>query len=328
MKKLFLFKSVMMAGILSAQISTNDFESFTLSPSSSYTSSTSTPFQAGIASFQHTWNFNMWLGGFSYTNIQDSSNGTYTNVHGVKALKGYTNSAQFVVGQDLGLVKLTAPQSTVNGFYITNTTYAYKVIKNGNSFARKFGDTTGTHSPSTTAQGSIPDFFKVVIKGYNNGVLKNDSVEFFLADYRFANSNQDYIVNTWQHVNTASIGEVDSIRFFLRSTDVGSFGMNTPAFFAIDNFETSSGSSVGVSEIASVEPLIFPNPFNEIIQIKVADKEQGQTQIIIVSEDGRIVHHSVISTDSVISTISLQPGIYFLQTNFAGRSSVRRIIKE
>jgi hypothetical protein len=32
----------------------------------------------------------------------------------------------------------------------------------------------------------------------------NDSIEFYLADFRFANNSQDYILKTWEYLDLTS----------------------------------------------------------------------------------------------------------------------------
>ena len=250
---------------IKAQVMVTDFETFTLSPNSAYNPTTSTAFQTPSAAFQYIYNgnFQLWTGGFAYTNINDSITGNFSNLYGVRPLKGYTNSAIYVVGQDRAVIRTTAvPQTTVAGFYITNTTYAYKSMAKGDAFARKFGDTTGTGSGTAIPQGSYPDYFKVIVKGYKNGALKNDSVTAMLADFTFTNNTLDYILSTWKFVNTAIIGEVDSIKFFMRSSDV-SFGyINTPTFFAIDNFAVGKINFTAIKKYSDDEmpATIYPNP--------------------------------------------------------------------
>jgi hypothetical protein len=78
------------------------------------------------------------------------------------------------------------------------------------------------------------DFYKLTITSVDNGI-NIDTVEFFLADFTHTDSTLDYIVNDWQYIDLSSLGFVDSIKFSLSSSDNGTFGMNTPAFFALDN---------------------------------------------------------------------------------------------
>jgi hypothetical protein len=313
-----------------AQTIVADFETFSLSANSAYSPTTSTPFHTSNASFQYSWDntYSFWSGGFSYTNKYDSSTAGFTNLYGVRAYKGYTNSATYVVGQDRGVIRLAAGQNTVNGFYITNTTYAYKAMASGSQFSRKFGDTTGTGSGTTIPQGSYPDFFKVIIKGYQNGTLKSDSVTAFLANYTFTNNAQDYILNTWQYVNTSAIGTVDSIKFFMRSSDVGQYGINTPLFFAIDNFETSAPSTVGIIEHHNdIQLSAYPNPFTSFLNIRVDNRSIG-SNAKIRDIAGKLVREEVLSEEiNSVDLSTLQPGIYFLELDLADQKTIKKIIK-
>ncbi|HOZ88341.1 MAG TPA: DUF4465 domain-containing protein, partial [Bacteroidia bacterium] len=299
-KKMILTTVAFAALSGSAQITLADFETFTLTPGSAYSPTTSTPFQTPNAVFQYQYDsgFNYWSGGFAYTNDYDSVTAGFGNLYGVRALKGFNNSAIYVVGQDRAVIKTTAvPQTTVAGFYITNTTYAYKSMAKGDAFARKFGDTTGTGSGTTIPQGAYPDFFKVIVKGYNNGALKNDSVTVMLADFTFTNNSQDFILSSWQFVNTAAIGEVDSIQFFIRSTDM-SFGfINTPTFFAIDNFTTGrydvTALKPSFANIAEIN--VYPNPSDNAITIDVIGLLATPATAVLTDAGGKLVQSTVIS---------------------------------
>lgn len=300
---------------IKAQTTVADFETFTLSTNSAYSSTAGVSFQTGNASFQYKWG-GFWSGGFSYTNKYDSATAGFGNMYGVKPLKGYNNSNIYVVGQDQGVINLSSPSNTVNGFYITNTTYAYKSMKLGDQFAKKFGGTTGND----------PDFFKVTVKGYKGGVLTTDSVPFYLADFRFSNNSLDYIVDTWQWVNTSTLGNVDSIKFFMYSSDEGSFGINTPLFFGIDNFTTTQ-SNVGIAEYKnSLKFDVYPNPFNSTIVLKLTN--QNQTHVKVTDVSGKIVYENdLVEMSSTIDLDYLQSGIYFLQISSDNKSSIKKLIK-
>jgi hypothetical protein len=102
-------------------------------------------------------------------------------------------------------------------------------MRDGDQFAKKFGGDSGNDE----------DFFKLEIQGFR-GTVATGSVDFFLADYRFANNSQDYLVDQWARVNLSSLGAVDSLKFALSSSDLGQFGMNTPAYFAMDRIAFSA----------------------------------------------------------------------------------------
>lgn len=315
--------------ILNAQ-TVADFETFSLSANSAYSPTTSTPFQTSNAVFAYDWNasFSFWSGGCSYTNKYDSVTAGFSNLYGVRALKGFNNSATYVVAQDGATIKLSAPQNTVNGFYITNTTYAYKAMAKGDAFSRKFGDTTGTGSGTTIPQGSYPDFFKVIVKGYHNGVLKNDSVEVFLANFTFTNNAQDFILDSWSYVNTSVLGTVDSIQFSMLSSDTGAFGINTPLFFALDNFSTSAPNPVGLAEITNgLDVMVSPNPFSSFLNIRSSANEVP-TEIAVRDLSGKIIREEKSEQEVLVLDLSdLQPGIYFLETQQGVQKNVKKIIK-
>lgn len=308
---------------------TIDFESYTLAANSAYSNTNNVAFTSYSVAFQHKWDTSFggfWSGGFVYTNKYDSTTGTYSNLYGVKPLKGYNNSNIFVDAQDKAVIKLSAPSTTVDGFYITNTTYAFKVVKNGNSFSRKFGDTTGTGSGTTIPQGSYPDFFKVTVRGYDNGVLKPDSVPFYLADYRFTNNAQDYVVNNWQWVNTNILGEVDSLKFFMYTSDNGNFGPNTPLFFGMDNF-TIKYSTAGIHEnkvLANTK--FYPNPV--IHDLTIENPQQMELNVNLMNISGSLLRNEKVNGSVKWDLTTLPSGIYMLTVSNATGIIVKKFVKE
>ncbi len=60
-------------------------------------------------------------------------------------------------------------------------------------------------------------------------------VDFYLADYRFSNNLQDYIIGDWQTVNLSSLSGASKLQFSFDSSDVGLDGINTPTYVAVDN---------------------------------------------------------------------------------------------
>lgn len=300
---------------IKAQTTVANFEGLPLAANSAYSSTTGVSFTTGGASFQHKYS-GYWSGGFSYTNKYDSSTVGFTNMYGVKPLKGYNNSNIYAVGQDNGVINLTAPSNTVGGFYITNTTYAYKSMKLGDSFGKKFGGVSGND----------PDFFKITVRGYKGGVLLADSVPFYLADFRFANNNLDYLVDTWQWVNTATLGNVDSLKFFMFTSDNGTFGPNTPLFFGIDDFTTTQ-SSVGLAENnINFNLSVYPNPFSSVITIQSDLKTEGTISLMDIA--GTIIYSQQLNEMQTILDVNALPaGIYLLELSSANQKTVKKLIK-
>ncbi|QDT55780.1 hypothetical protein Pan44_38280 [Caulifigura coniformis] len=114
------------------------------------------------------------------------------------------------------------------GMYVTNTTYAALSMLGGDSFGKTFGG----------ASGDDPDWFKLTAYGIGaDGLAMAESVEFYLADYRFDDNSLDYIVDDWTWMDLSALADAKSLHFNLASSDAGDFGMNTPAYFAMDDLQ-------------------------------------------------------------------------------------------
>ncbi|MBE0676250.1 MAG: DUF4465 domain-containing protein, partial [Bacteroidales bacterium] len=111
------------------------------------------------------------------------------------------------------------------GISVSNTTYAYMAMLNGNAFAKKFGGDSG----------SDPDWFKVVLTALNDEGNPVGSVDIFLADYRYDNNSLDYISNVWTKIDLSVFGFVKGLVIEIASSDTGEFGINTPAYVCIDD---------------------------------------------------------------------------------------------
>ncbi|MFO0321695.1 MAG: DUF4465 domain-containing protein [Bacteroidota bacterium] len=312
---------------------TFDSPTFSLSPNSYYKNTSVNDWSSGIAKFRYVWNNafgGYWESGTAYTNIKDTVNGTYTNLYGSITYGAY-DGENYATSQAGAVITFSNPLTQVSGFFITNTTYAWKTIKNGNAFARKFGDTTGTKSGGAYPQGGYPDYFKLVVLGYKNGVVKNDSVEFYLADYRFANSSSDYVIKNWRYVNCVSIGVVDSLQFKLRSSDNGNFGMNTPGFFSFDHLTTIN--TVGITELENSEKfLVFPNPATNEVNLKFDSKDETDMSVDVIDITGKTImtktFQSALGNNSIhIDFENIESGLYFIKISDANFSKRIKIVK-
>ncbi len=299
-----------------------DFENNTLPQTDTFWNGISTPlgttFMSADAIFPNNYDTSFggyWSGGWAYSNMTDTTNGTSSNLYAARPGIGNAGSATYAVGQQNAWVNLSSDAigKVVNGFYVTNGTYAARVIENGNSFSRKFGDTTGTGH--TGAQGSYPDYFLLTVYGYSNGAQITDSVNFYLADFRGPDS-LDYIVEDWQWVDLTPLGNVDSVQFTMSSTDVGSFGINTPLFFCIDDF-TTANAAVATSNLISKKSIqIYPNPVQNELHISLQDIEEENLELTIYDLSGKkIVSETIVNSQADYPVdFSNQPaGTYFLQ---------------
>lgn len=304
------------------------FESLSLSPNSYWDGAASpggVSFTDGNAIFPNVYDstFFYWASGWAYSNMQDSTTAAFINNYSAITASGFNGSNNYAVGNLNPIINLnaTAMGKVVNGFYITNTTFAALSMRDGDAFSKKFGGITGND----------PDWYKLTIRKWFGGVMTNDSVEFYLADYRFVNNAQDYILKTWQWVDLTSLGNVDSLQMTLSSTDMGSFGMNTPSFFCIDNFITAANPLSINDEITTDNIHLYPNPAKEILTIDIHHKKSRNTTNIISVYDvtGRkMMMNNIYNGHSRISVQQLSAGVYTVVVNDGVKDIKKLFVKE
>ena len=194
---------------------------------------------------------NGYWGGFTASNRTDLTqtglNAQYTAVSGC----GYDGSAQYAVAYTMGVqtdVYATDGQlHTVTGCYVTNNLWAYQDMLQGGYGEPPYGGTTGND----------PDWFKVTATGKDASGQTVGTLDFYLADFRFANHEEDYILNTWEWFDLSPLGQVATISFSLSSSRGSGYNMITPAYFCMDNFN-------GGGAAPDLPPYII-NPVQDVV---------------------------------------------------------------
>jgi hypothetical protein len=337
MRKITLLLSaiVMAASSLKAQ-TVATFEGLTLAHADTFytnftASGSDVGFNNGLAHFPCVYDTSwggFWEQGFAYSNMTDSTTSGFLNQYAAKTGIGYGGSANYVVGYCYDpatyaniakiILKDSAMGHPVKGFYITNSTYAYNSMKDGDMFARKFHN---------------GDWFKISARGYYHGALSADSVSFYLANYLQPDSNNNYIVKTWQWFNLEPLGKVDSIRFSLTSTDNSSFGMNTPAYFCIDNFttyesfDTTTIPTTAATKLKTAAIKAYPIPATNRLHVDIA----GTTAEMLVITDMRgatVYQTTTVKEQNEINTAELPAGMYLLQVVDGDQKATIRFTKQ
>lgn len=260
--------------------------------------------------------YKYWSGGWAFSHVYDSVTTTsnYTRqLYASKGFKGYNNSSIFVVGTNGSTLDFDFSSDYKNKtktfeLYIANSTYAYNSITFGDAFGKKFGGTSGTDK----------DFFKLKIDGYANGAFK-DSFVYYLADFtgstKFKNQG-------WQKISYSTAS--DSFIFSLSSSDNGSFGMNTPAYYTIDNvsYEILLNSQ---KAIANNSIRVWPNPANKSVLI---NSEASILSYTLTTLSGQILNVPAeqLYNQIYLNTENLKPGIYNTKINTATGSSSAKIV--
>lgn len=170
-------------------------------------------------------------GGFSYSNVADTTTAGFTNQFASFPGSGAGASSQYALAYydsyTPTIPTITLPiATTVHGISVANTTYAALAMQDGDWGTKKYGGSSGTD----------PDWFKLIVTAYDATGQSLGTVEHYLADYRFAESSQDYIQSNWQTLDLSLFGhQVKSLAFSFDTTDVGPWGFNTPLYVAIDD---------------------------------------------------------------------------------------------
>lgn len=207
--------------------------------------------------FSGGWHFTNYYssyfwGGFTASNhtdlTQTGMDAQYTAASG----SGYEGSTQYAVAYTMGaqtdVYAADGSTQTITGCYVTNNLWAYQNMLEGDYSATPFGGTSGND----------PDWFKLTATGKNASGQTVGTAEFYLADYRFSDNNEDYILNTWEWFDLSGLGSVHTISFSLSSSKNDNYGMITPAYFCMDDFN-------GVGPVTPDLPPYIANPVDDVL---------------------------------------------------------------
>ena len=241
-------------------------------------------FVSGSYQFSNSCNTKLasWSG-FAYSNRTATNFNTITpDQYNSIVGSGYDNSENFAVAFNGGEIKvLNAPLTgdSIRGCYITNSAWTANTILNAkeSDYAHKF------------AKG---DWMKITFTGYHADGTEA-KVDYYLADYRSAKEADHYCLDTWQWVDLRPLGEVTSIKFSLSGSDSGQYGLNTPAYFCLDNFNGNRVVSEAAMQAAGGEidlsKLFTFDDANATVSYAFADAlGEELKQNVTLSSDGRL----------------------------------------
>ena len=206
---------------------------------------------------------NGYWGGFTASNRTDLNQSGLDAQYTAAAGCGYDGSTQYAVAYTMGVqteVYAADGQShTVTGCYVTNDLWTYQDILQGGYGEPPYGGTTGND----------PDWFKVTATGRNASGQTVGTLDFYLADYRFANNAEDYVLNTWEWFDLSPLGNVATISFSLSSSRGSGYNMITPAYFCMDNFNGGGAAPDQPPYIVNpVQDVVF-NQYPQTIQVNL-----------------------------------------------------------
>ena len=212
-----------------------DFDELLLGPESCWNGDDSSGgFTSGSAYFENYYDtvYGMW-GGFAYSNKTDTLAEGWNSQYNAIPGAGQDGSTTYAIAYQDSFNNIAPTfhldqSRIISSIWVTNNNYAYYVMRDGDPV---FG----------TEPFSEGDWFKLTITGKNADAEVVGILDFYLADYR---EGKTEIVNTWQQIDLSGLGLIKTIEFELSSSDTGEWGMNTPAYFALDTIVPEPASII------------------------------------------------------------------------------------
>lgn len=166
-----------------------------------------------------------WSGGQAISNYTDPviTNGSFMTQLQIPLSGGHNGSKNFCV--HFGYSGYTGPtglpaiyfmdgvERVIDHMYVTNTSHALNSMLGGDAFAEGLGS---------------DGWFKIIATGLDANGDETGTAEFFLA-------KDGKPVEGWQKFDLTSLGKVLMVRFDVDGTDKGTYGLNTPGYFAYDD---------------------------------------------------------------------------------------------
>jgi len=262
----------------------------------------------------YTADWDSWSG-FAASTKTDATTSGYANQYSAITGKGVAGTAGYAVAYPNPVSTIAFKDTVISGLYVTNNTYTYLSMKNGDAYAKKFGGESGND----------PDWLLLTIKGFDTDGNSTGEVNVNLADFAYSNNANDYILNTWKWVNLQKLGRISRLEFSLRSTDSGNWGMNTPGYFCIDNLNQQIVTST--IELNHIQASVFPNPFvDQIVISGLVDT----AKVSISDISGRKVAEYInVSNNQPITNLDkLTSGVYILKIEEGKKQFTTKLIKK
>lgn len=323
MKKFYFLASALLAMTsLKAQFTTIDFEDLTLpAVDTFYTGEDfAEQFVSQNVIFGNYYEETAWgyyWNGFSYSNMTDNTTGGFDNQYSAFAGQGANGSANYAIFYPSDTITFPGIGAEFGNAAITNTTYAGISMRDGDMFAKQFGSPNGADGLPDGTNGE--DYFYITVYGWAQDLNLVDSIEIYLADFRFADNNDDYILDEWTNFDFSDLNGSKYLTFKFTSSDVGSFGINTPQYFAMDNIEYSEMvNNLYEEQLIST---IYPNPATEYVVVK------GLAGALTITDiNGRLMNKIQHEGNSKLSVSDYPSGVYFICLTSGVTSQTKKIV--
>lgn len=308
MKKRLLVASTLIALTNLQAQTTVDFEDLSLPAADTFYTGEDLAgqFSSGNVVFQNQYETTQWgysWSGFAYSNMTDNQTPGFGNQYSSFAGSGADNSENYAVYYNGDTLVFPGSGVNLGEVQITNTSFAGISMRDGDQFAKQFGSPNGADGQPDGTNGE--DFFYVTISGWDQQGQNVGSIDIYLADFRFSDANDDYILQDWTTFDLSALNGSKYFTFEFTSSDVGQFGINTPLYFAMDNLVYTE-LDAGIEDNSLNEITLYPNPSSQYIHILGDIKT-----FIILSSSGEVKLQGE-NDGNPVQVGHLSPGLYFV----------------
>jgi hypothetical protein len=323
MKKFYFLASALLAMTsVQAQFTTVDFEDLTLPAVDTFYNGAdlADQFESEGVIFGNYFEETAWgdyWTGFSYSNMTDNTTAGFGNQFSAFPGVGANGSANYAIYYPSDTITFPGIGADFGNAAFTNTTYAGISMRDGDMFAKQFGNPNGADGLPDGTNGE--DYFYVTIYGWAQDLNLVDSIEIYLADFRFADSNDDYILDEWTNFDLSALNGSKYLTFGFTSSDMGTFGINTPQYFALDNLEYSENVN-SLSEEKLITS-IYPNPATEYLTVN-----GNPGELTLLDINGRVMNATPHNGYSKLSISDYPAGVYFIRLTTGSASQTQKII--
>ena len=213
--------------------------------------------------------YNYWYG-YSLSNETSTAYASLADQWHSAVGEGHNGSSNYCVAFPEGqFVEITnsVDGDNLQGVYVSNSAYSFNGMANGDGFARAFKQ---------------DDWFKLTAVGFDNDGKETARTDFYLADYRSTNSLDHYILDTWQWMDLRPLGKVAKVRFLLDGTDKGNYGLNTAAYFVMDDFNCERDMTQATCVVKLGESTINLRDY-------VVVDDNGSTMVFTLEDAGAVM---------------------------------------
>jgi len=267
--------------------------------------------------YSQGWKFTAFTseGFWSNFTVSNSTNteltgmaGQYTAITG-KGVDGSDNYAVAFV-YDTEVSAIDGYPREITGCYVTNNMYAYTSMTEGDQYAG---------APFTTG-----DYLVLYAIGLDEMGEEIDRTEFYLADYRSTDEAEHYIVEDWRWFDLSVLGEVSKVRFEMAGSRTGNFGLNTPAYFCLDNFNGEAPDAVAETMAENLNVSVYPNPSNGVVNIKM-DNNEMFTYYVYNSIGQTVMTGTSANEITTIDLSTFGSGMYLINVNCKGNINAKKV---